>query len=85
MTYPDIVYSYHQFDDLPCFDPLVLDCVVTIILYNILSGKRNPVVKYFTCYITKNNNPALTTFGLVRTILVNEIIDLSTLDNGNIS
>ena len=78
-TFPQIVKSYQQFDDLHGFEPLILDCAVPIETSDPLSGKLTAVVEYYTWYVTADNKPVTIAFGLGKTVLVNAIIGLPTI------
>ena len=75
-TYPSIVLSYEQFDDISAFCPLGLDCAVTSADANKVENKLTAVVTYKTRCTDNYGKHITLSFGLGKAIKVNAIIGL---------
>jgi len=77
-TYPSIVLSYEQFDDINASCPLGLDYVVPPAGADKVEKKLTAVVTYKTRYTENYSKPIALSFGLGKAIKVNAIISLPT-------
>ena len=67
-TYPAIVDSYEQFDDVTPFQPIGLDCDVPSVDTNAIANQLTAVAAYKTHYRDENGAPVTLSFGVAQGI-----------------
>ena len=77
-TYPAMLLSCEQYDDVSPFQPITLDYAISAYEAEKNTGKLSDIVTYKTRYNDKEGNMLILSFGLEESVTVNAILILPT-------